>query len=89
MILPWWISEPWDWFWYYRHGKIKYQVWDFGDTYNASAHTGKVSVWNCYGGTPEAAKEMALYRLKEALNIEPKDRELVSQGEGFAHYRDK
>jgi hypothetical protein len=89
MILPWWISEPWDWFWYYRRGLIRYHVWDFGDTYNAMASNGKITVGNCYGGTPEAAKEMALYRLKEAIAEVPTEKELVSQGEGYAHYSDK
>jgi hypothetical protein len=89
MILPWWISEPWDWFWYYRLGRIKYQVFDFGNTYNVMASNGKITVSNCYGSTPEQAKELALYRLKEAINREQKEQELVFKGEGYAVYRDK
>lgn len=89
MILPWWMNEAWDWFWYYRRGKVKFNVWDYGDTYNASAHTRKISVWNCYGGTPDAAKEMALYRLNRAINREPKEKELIHEWDGFALYREK
>ena len=66
-----WIRELWDWFWYFRLGKIRYRVFDFGDTYNAMAMAseGKMSVWNCYGNTPENAKEMALYRLRRAYEL--------------------
>ncbi|SDM16932.1 hypothetical protein [Bacillus sp. OK048] len=87
--MPWWISETWNWFWYYRRGKIKFNVWDFGDTYNAMACNGETTVWNCYGSTPEAAKEMALVKLNLALKEESKERELVNQSDGFAHYHDK
>ncbi|HJV16656.1 MAG TPA: hypothetical protein VJ546_04605 [Bacillales bacterium] len=41
----------WDWFWYYRHGKIKYQIWDNGDHYHVDASDGKITVCNCYGST--------------------------------------
>lgn len=61
----------WDWFWYYRRGKVKYRIYDFGDTYMASASNAKRTVWNCYGSTPEAAKEMALWRLNQELELGP------------------
>ena len=53
------------WFFYYRHGKIKYRVFDYGDTYMATASDGTATVANCYGSTPEDAKRLALYRLKK------------------------
>jgi hypothetical protein len=28
---------------------------------------GRVIIWNCYGSTPEAAKDMALYRFNIAI----------------------
>ncbi|WP_186328791.1 hypothetical protein [Bacillus sp. X1(2014)] len=34
------------------------------DGYVAMASDGDRAVWNCYGSTREAAKEMALYKLK-------------------------
>jgi hypothetical protein len=89
IILPSWINEAWNWFWYYRRGKVRYHVWNSGDTFNASAHNGKVSVFNCYGSTPEAAKEMALYRLKEALAEEPKEKVLVLKGDGYMLFQNK
>lgn len=65
-----WFEELWDWFWWYRKGKIKYRVWNFGDSYSTMATDGIVSVWNCYGSTPKDAKEMALYKLKQIPNKE-------------------
>jgi hypothetical protein len=65
--MPWWQNVFWDWFWYYRRGKIRYRVWDLGYECKAMASDGKVSVWKCYGSTKEAAKEMALFRLNQAL----------------------
>jgi hypothetical protein len=38
----------------------KIDFYDYGDTYMASASTSDCSVWNCYGTTKKAAKEMAL-----------------------------
>lgn len=69
-IMQEWLSEFWDWFWYFHRGLIKYRVNDFGDTYKAMATDGKTAVWNCYGSTPEAAKEMALYRMRRAYEID-------------------
>jgi hypothetical protein len=43
----------------------------------------------CYGSTPEAAKEMALYRLTKALAEETKEKELVLKGDGYALYQNK
>ncbi|WP_310359664.1 hypothetical protein [Neobacillus drentensis] len=85
----WRLNEFWDWFWYYRKGKIKYRFWDEGNTFSASASTGEISVWNCYGPTRAAAKEMALYRLKQAMEREPKEQELVVESEHIAIYREK
>jgi hypothetical protein len=65
--LFWWVSAFWDWFWYFRKGKIKYRILNFGNTYCASAHNGKVSVWNCYGSTREQAIEIAKYKMRVAL----------------------
>jgi hypothetical protein len=75
--MPWWINESWSWFWYYLRGKTKYVVHDYGSTFNASASNGKITVYNCYGGTPEQAKEMAAFKLKKALERE----EMLKNGE--------
>jgi hypothetical protein len=56
----------WERFWYHRRGKVSVRVFDFGDTYMATASDGETTVWNCYGSTPEQAKEMALWRLQNA-----------------------
>ena len=56
----------WDWFRYFRRGKVKYKILDLGDTYKASASDGNIAVWNCFGSTPEAAKEMAEFQLRRA-----------------------
>ncbi|QIZ08476.1 hypothetical protein HFZ78_18640 [Priestia megaterium] len=72
-IINEWLSGLWDWFWYFHQGKIKYKVFDHGDTYKVMATDGRTAVWNCYGSTPEAAKEMALFKLKLALNEESKE----------------
>ncbi|MEH7076968.1 hypothetical protein [Neobacillus drentensis] len=85
----WRIVDAWDWFWYYRKGKVRFHVFDYGDTYNAFASNGTITVSNCFGGTPEAAKEMALFRLKEDLNREPKEREVFFQNSNLTVYRDK
>jgi hypothetical protein len=69
------LSELWDWFWYYRRRKIKYNVmYVIGDTYCASASTKDVGVYNCYGSTPELAKEIAAFKLKQAINRTEKGR---------------
>ncbi|MFJ5716515.1 hypothetical protein [Neobacillus sp. NPDC093127] len=68
-----WINRFWDWFWYFRRGKVRYRVWDHGDTYNAMASNGQMSVYNCHGSTPEQALEMAKYRLKKFLEEEQKE----------------
>ncbi|MCM3585012.1 hypothetical protein M3182_04530 [Mesobacillus maritimus] len=65
-----WIVIFWDWFWYFRRGKVKYRVFDLGGTFNATASNGKVAVWNCYGSSPEAAKAMAQYQLRIAYKTE-------------------
>ncbi|MBY0099445.1 hypothetical protein [Mesobacillus maritimus] len=61
-----WLYILWDWFWYFRRGKVKYRVLDLGDSYEANASDGNIAVWNCYGSTPEAAKEMAEFQLRRA-----------------------
>ena len=61
----WRIQEFLDWFFYFRKGKLKFTVLDFGNTYNASVTDGKVAIVNCYGSTKEAAKEVALFKLKQ------------------------
>ncbi|MBO0962458.1 hypothetical protein J1P26_22450 [Neobacillus sp. MM2021_6] len=70
IILPWWVIAFWDWFWYFRRGKIRYRVYNQGDTWKAMAVTKDMAIWNCYGGTREQALEMAKYRMKKALNEE-------------------
>jgi hypothetical protein len=66
-VLLWRIIDFWDCIWYYSRGKVRYHVVNYGDTYNAFASNGIVSVVNCYGSTPESAKEMALFKLKIAI----------------------
>lgn len=68
---------------------IKVKVFHFGDHYEAMARTKDCTVWHCYGSTRESAKEMALFRLKKALEEEPREKELVLKGEHYAIYRDK
>jgi hypothetical protein len=49
---------------------VAFHVLDYGNTYHAIASNGKITVWNCYGSTREAAKEMAAFKLKLALKEE-------------------
>jgi hypothetical protein len=65
----WWcrLVDAWDWFWYYRRGKIRFHIVNCGDTYNAYVSNGRVTIWNCYGSKPEAAKDVALFRLNIAI----------------------
>jgi hypothetical protein len=67
---------------------IVIDFYDYGDCYIASASTKECSVWNCYGSTKEAAKEMALFKLKQ-IPKEAKEQELVVKGDGYALYREK
>ncbi|PLS01947.1 hypothetical protein [Neobacillus cucumis] len=67
IFLPCCIREAWDWFLYYRRGKVKIKVYKYGNTYRAWSSSGKVTVWNCYGSTPEQARKMAEFRMKQAL----------------------
>jgi hypothetical protein len=74
----------------YMDGRyIIIDFFDYRDCYMAAATTKEFSVWNCYGSTKEAAKEMALFRIKQFQEREPTQEELVHQGEHFAIYRDK
>lgn len=67
-MLWWRILDFWDCIWYYSRGKIRYRVFYYGDdTYRAFASNGYTTVCDCYGSTPEAAKEMALVKLKLAI----------------------
>lgn len=59
------------WLFYYRRGKPYVRVFDFGNTYMATATDGETTVWNCYGSTPESAKELALWRLRKINNPDP------------------
>lgn len=65
--MPIWLKDLWNWFWYFSRGNIKYHINDHGETFNAMATNGKVAVFNCFGSTPEAAKEMALFKLNKAM----------------------
>ncbi|NHC19534.1 hypothetical protein G6554_14775 [Bacillus sp. MM2020_4] len=47
--------------------RIKVRVFDRGDHFIAMASTKDQTVCNCYGSTREAAKEMAILRLKQAI----------------------
>ncbi|MFD0825875.1 hypothetical protein ACT8ZR_09370 [Neobacillus sp. M.A.Huq-85] len=55
----------------------------------AEASNGIVTVCNCYGSTPVAAKEIALFRLNQMMSEKPREKELVFEEDGFALYRDK
>ena len=49
-----------------RKNRVKVKVFYVGnDNYVAMATNGERSVWNCYESTKEAAKEMALYKLRK------------------------
>lgn len=87
--MPWWLNTFWDWFWYYRRGKVRYRVYDYGDTYNAMASNGNMTVCNCYGSTREQAMEMARARLQLALNKEEKEKEIVVKADHYIIYREK
>jgi hypothetical protein len=61
---------------YFKRKKVKVKVFPYGnETYNAMAFDDKYGVSNCFGTTPEKAKEMALFRLKKCYEDEnlPKD----------------
>jgi hypothetical protein len=67
----------------------RYIVIDFyeqGDCYMAAASTKEYTVWNCYGSTKEQAQEMALFKLKHAMEEE---KELFVKGDGYTLYREK
>ena len=57
------IRHFFDWLFYYRRGRIKYWIYDYGDSYLGMASDGNATVCNCYGSTKEAAKEMAVWKL--------------------------
>ncbi|QVY60915.1 hypothetical protein [Cytobacillus gottheilii] len=57
------LYEFWNWFWFYRKGKVKFRVFIIDDMYNVSAETKNRSVHNCYGTTLEIAKQIAMFRL--------------------------
>ncbi|MEH7439548.1 hypothetical protein V7182_18890 [Neobacillus drentensis] len=49
-----------------RKNRIKVTIFYNGDGgYKAMATDGKLGVYNCYGSTKEAAKEMALFKLRK------------------------
>ncbi|MFC4321324.1 hypothetical protein [Litchfieldia salsa] len=60
----------WDWLWFYRRGNIKYKVFDFGQTYMATASNGRVTVVNCYGETKQLAMNSARISLHKTLLTE-------------------
>lgn len=66
-LIPSWIRIFFDWFRYYRKGKIKYEVYKLQDIYVASASNGEITVLNCIGNTPEEAKEIANFKLLVAI----------------------
>lgn len=55
-------------FFFKRRNRIKVKIFDHGDHFKAMGSTKNCAVWNCYGTTREMAKEIALFRLKQALN---------------------
>lgn len=84
----WKIVDILDYLRYYRRGKIKYRVFDFGNTYNAFASNGYTAVWNCYGSTEAAAKEMALFRLNQVMK-EEEELGVEIHRDGYTFYRKK
>jgi hypothetical protein len=48
-----------------RKNRVKVTVFKDGDGYNAMATDNKLGVYNCYGSTEEAAKEIALYKFRK------------------------
>jgi hypothetical protein len=56
---------------YFNIEKVKVKVFDCGnDTYNAIAFDSRYGVSNCYGTTPEKAKEMAILGLRKCYEDE-------------------
>jgi hypothetical protein len=56
---------------YIKRKKEMVKVFPYGnETYNAMAFDGKYGVSNCFGTTPEKAKDMALLRLKKCYEDE-------------------
>lgn len=80
------IKKIWNCFWY-PFGKVRYFIWMDEDKYIASASNGDITVDNCYGNTPEMAKERAYLKLKQTLK--DNERELMAKGNGFKLYRIK
>ncbi|MBT2727814.1 hypothetical protein J7E63_12785 [Bacillus sp. ISL-75] len=67
---------------------VKMRFYDFRDCFMATASTSDCSVWNCYGSTKEAAKEMALFRLNQALE-EGKELGVEVHRDGYTFFREK
>jgi hypothetical protein len=56
---------------YIKREKVKVKVFSYGnETYNAMAFDGKYGVSNCYGTTPEKAKEIAIFMLGKCYEDE-------------------
>ncbi|PGY06712.1 hypothetical protein COE25_26615 [Bacillus sp. AFS031507] len=68
-------------------GQFPFNLFDSHNTLQATILYHKFGTF-C-PSTPEAPKEMALFKLQTALISELKERELVFKGDGFALYRDK
>jgi phage-related protein len=79
-----WLRQLWDWLWIYRRGKIKIRVFKFGDSYEVMASDGTTSVWNCFGSTPEVAKEIARFRLKQTV----KEHDAVVATTGYTSFKE-
>lgn len=84
-MLRYWLTlkEIWDWFWLYRHGKIKYTVYLEDDTYHAVATNGGITVFRCYGSTPQKAMEIANFKLKQAIEKYGNEKDIEYIGDGI------
>lgn len=78
------IHEFLDWLSHHCKDEIEYKVWDYGYTYLVMASYGAITVDNCRAETVEAAKDVALLRLKNAY-IERK--ELILENEDYKMFK--
>lgn len=86
--LNWWVQLNlyYDWFFYFRRGKVRYTVWNEGDAYHAVASNGNITVFNCYGSTLEQAKDIANFRLKQAMIKFENETDIEFIGDGIVVY---
>lgn len=87
-LMPWLIKKIRNWIWY-RHGKVRYRIWLDEDRYIISATNGEITVHDCYGGTHETAKNLALFKLHQALSDKEKKQKWITKGNGYELFRIK